>query len=203
MRNRWYDPNSGRFTQEDPIGYAGGINLYAYVGNDPVGYSDPYGLCGGPGEPPCKEATWAVVGATGGAAIAVGGCTLSTGGACALAMPAVAALGGSGGALVGGFAGKVADNKDAIATAVASIGEDASAASRKVMNVLAGIVAAYNTVVGGMGPQCEGPTGGPKIEVQRDVENPPKPLPDLDPVTKLEGEQPVDTSKTRQTGCNK
>ena len=44
QRNRWYDPNSGRFTQEDPIGFAGGINLYAYAGNDPVTYSDPYGL---------------------------------------------------------------------------------------------------------------------------------------------------------------
>ena len=45
MRNRWYDPNTGRFTQPDPIGFAGGINLYAYAGNDPVSYSDPYGLC--------------------------------------------------------------------------------------------------------------------------------------------------------------
>lgn len=44
MRNRWYDPNSGRFTQEDPVGFAGGINLYAYAGNDPVTYSDPFGL---------------------------------------------------------------------------------------------------------------------------------------------------------------
>jgi hypothetical protein len=33
------------FTQEDPIGYAGGINLYGYVGNDPVSYTDPFGLC--------------------------------------------------------------------------------------------------------------------------------------------------------------
>jgi RHS repeat-associated protein len=45
LRNRWYDPNTGRFTQEDPIGFAGGINLYAYAGNDPVTFSDPYGLC--------------------------------------------------------------------------------------------------------------------------------------------------------------
>lgn len=45
MRNRWYDPNTGRFTQQDPIGFAGGINLYAYAGNDPVTYADPYGLC--------------------------------------------------------------------------------------------------------------------------------------------------------------
>ena len=27
-RNRYYDPSSGRFTQEDPIGFAGGLNLY-------------------------------------------------------------------------------------------------------------------------------------------------------------------------------
>ena len=52
MRNRWYDPNTGRFTQEDPIGHAGGINLYAYAGNDPVTYSDPFGLC-----PPVNEDT--------------------------------------------------------------------------------------------------------------------------------------------------
>jgi RHS repeat-associated protein len=44
MRNRWYDPNTGRFTQQDPIGFAGGSNLYAYAGNNPVSYSDPLGL---------------------------------------------------------------------------------------------------------------------------------------------------------------
>lgn len=44
MRNRWYDPGTGRFTQQDPIGFAGGVNLYGYAGNDPVSYSDPYRL---------------------------------------------------------------------------------------------------------------------------------------------------------------
>jgi RHS repeat-associated protein len=44
MRNRYYDPSTGRFTQEDPIGLAGGINLYGYAGGDAVNYSDPYGL---------------------------------------------------------------------------------------------------------------------------------------------------------------
>jgi len=29
----------------DPIGYAGGDNLYAYAGNDPATYTDPFGLC--------------------------------------------------------------------------------------------------------------------------------------------------------------
>lgn len=39
-----YDPKTGRFTSEDPIGLAGGINLYAYAGNNPVTFSDPFGL---------------------------------------------------------------------------------------------------------------------------------------------------------------
>jgi RHS repeat-associated protein len=45
MRNRYYDPIQGRFTQEDPIGLAGGMNLYGYADGDPVNYSDPFGLC--------------------------------------------------------------------------------------------------------------------------------------------------------------
>ena len=49
MRNRYYDPSAGRFTQEDPIGLAGGLNLYGYTGGDPVNYSDPLGLCPIPG----------------------------------------------------------------------------------------------------------------------------------------------------------
>ena len=43
-RNRWYDPEVGRFISEDPIGFAGGdINLYSYVGNNPHGFIDPFG----------------------------------------------------------------------------------------------------------------------------------------------------------------
>ena len=43
-RNRSYDPNTARFTQEDPIGLAGGMNLYGFAAGDPVTYSDPFGL---------------------------------------------------------------------------------------------------------------------------------------------------------------
>ncbi len=44
-RNRFYDPRTGRFTQEDPIGLAGGLNLYGFANGDPVNFSDPFGLC--------------------------------------------------------------------------------------------------------------------------------------------------------------
>ncbi|MHB8770119.1 MAG: C1 family peptidase [Syntrophales bacterium] len=43
-RARYYDPKAGRFITKDPIGFAGGINVYAYVNNNPVRYIDPMGL---------------------------------------------------------------------------------------------------------------------------------------------------------------
>ena len=44
---RFYDPSLQRWINQDPIGEAGGINLYGFVGNDPVNRVDPWGLTDG------------------------------------------------------------------------------------------------------------------------------------------------------------
>jgi RHS repeat-associated protein len=43
-RARYYEPAIGRFIQPDPIGYSVGLNLYGYVGNNPISFVDPLGL---------------------------------------------------------------------------------------------------------------------------------------------------------------
>ncbi len=52
LLSRWkkksdYDPETGRWTAKDPIGFAGGdTNLYGYTANDPVNFVDVNGLQG-------------------------------------------------------------------------------------------------------------------------------------------------------------
>ncbi|HBL19158.1 MAG TPA: hypothetical protein DD417_20975 [Elusimicrobia bacterium] len=42
---RYYEPQTARFLQEDPIGFSGGdTNLYAYVRNNPINRTDSFGL---------------------------------------------------------------------------------------------------------------------------------------------------------------
>jgi RHS repeat-associated protein len=43
LRARYYNPNTGRFLSEDPIGFRAGPNFYAYTYDDPTDYRDPLG----------------------------------------------------------------------------------------------------------------------------------------------------------------
>jgi RHS repeat-associated protein len=58
MRARAYDPRVGRFLSPDPIGYAGGVNFYGYVGGDPVNAIDPNGFEPTPAILLSKPETW-------------------------------------------------------------------------------------------------------------------------------------------------
>jgi RHS repeat-associated protein len=44
MGHRFYDPGLGRFLNRDPIGFAGGLNLFSYGGNNPVTFTAHTGL---------------------------------------------------------------------------------------------------------------------------------------------------------------
>ncbi len=46
FRMRWYDSETGRWLSKDPIGLGGGLNLYAFCGNNTIIFCDPYGKCG-------------------------------------------------------------------------------------------------------------------------------------------------------------
>jgi RHS repeat-associated protein len=59
-RARFYNAATGRFISEDPIGFGGGVNLYAYVRNNPLRAVDPFGLTDiltGPLQPPLDTQT--------------------------------------------------------------------------------------------------------------------------------------------------
>lgn len=43
-RARYYDPAHGRFLNEDPLQFEGGLNFYAYADNNPTNETDPFGL---------------------------------------------------------------------------------------------------------------------------------------------------------------
>ena len=47
---RYYDPRQGRFINRDPIGESGGLNLYGFVGNNPLNAIDFLGLCDSEGD---------------------------------------------------------------------------------------------------------------------------------------------------------
>jgi RHS repeat-associated protein len=43
---RYFDSSSGRYIESDPLGLAGGLNTFSYVGSSPLSFVDPWGLAG-------------------------------------------------------------------------------------------------------------------------------------------------------------
>jgi len=68
-----------QFTQEDPIGIAGGLNLYGYAGGDPINFSDPFGLCPDEDDPNCEDGVITTVSISGSAAVLIYGGNVEAG----------------------------------------------------------------------------------------------------------------------------
>ncbi|HEX6738718.1 MAG TPA: RHS repeat-associated core domain-containing protein, partial [Vicinamibacteria bacterium] len=105
-RARYYDPKTGRFISEDPIGFAGAdVNVYAYVWNQPARFIDPMGTTGL--EPVAGTAGYQVAqGVLAGEALTTGGAatTSAAGGATMAGTSAAAATGAVAVAAVAGIA---------------------------------------------------------------------------------------------------
>ncbi|WP_079992963.1 RHS repeat-associated core domain-containing protein [Candidatus Protochlamydia naegleriophila] len=54
---RFYDPSNGRWTTTDPLGFADGPNLYAYLHHSPLSAFDAYGFVGEAYRDGCNVAT--------------------------------------------------------------------------------------------------------------------------------------------------
>jgi RHS repeat-associated protein len=57
-RARYYDPSVGKFLNEDPIRFLGGMNLYRFTSNDPANMIDPTGFCPCGGGPSAQSKYW-------------------------------------------------------------------------------------------------------------------------------------------------
>ncbi len=185
-RNRYYDPLAGQFTQEDPIGLAGGSNLYGFAGGDPINRNDPFGLmancCLQQRLNRAASSGFAVGSSIGGIAgiTTASGCAVGTAGVCTLAAPVIvggfAIVGGAGGALIGiGLEGA-----EELGRAVERSGRKFG---RRVVDIVTGIVGLF----GGSDvtppdppepdpdqPKQEAPRGplGPDPDVPEIIENP-------------------------------
>jgi RHS repeat-associated protein len=169
MRNRYFDPATGRFTQEDPIGLAGGLNVYGFGGGDPVNFTDPFGLC--PVEVdgvPCSV-EFAQKGAAYGLGFGVGFVAVGaipSGGTVLLGSLGIVSATTGLGAAAGGLAGKIRDNQAAISTEMAGLTD---AAKRLLGIIVAGWLGATTP---GLPPSDDTRTG---VNAPPHESTPPKP----------------------------
>ena len=128
---RDYDPETGRWTARDPIGFAGGdTNLYGYTFNDPLNFVDSDGLF-----------AWIVAGAGVGALINVVATVIANGGDVSLSQIGSAALSGAISGAVGAIAGPVGGTLAKIA-GCSSAGKTAAAGAISAAGAAAGQAAA-------------------------------------------------------------
>ena len=151
---RYYNPNWQRWPNRDPIAENGGINLYRFVGNDPIDLVDLLGLN--------YATTWAAYGAVGGASgAALGSVAVDayTGGLNIAATPTEVAGGAAAGAWVGGMLGTAADWLTGNSSVVQSPGNNPPFTGTP-----------GSTSVGGTGSRTYGPDGYPLTD--RDLPHP-------------------------------
>jgi RHS repeat-associated protein len=121
-RARYYTPQLGRFMQFDPIGYQSDVDLYLYVGDDPLDKTDPSGNC-----PIC-----ALGGAAAGYVVAVG-FQLHDGNSWGSALTSKESAGAAlAGAIVGGATGSAAESAMGAKAAESTAGAISSAAVSEV-----------------------------------------------------------------------
>ena len=101
-RARYYSTTLSRCISQDPIGFSGGLNLYAYASGNPVSFRDPTGFCGSGGPRQGTGGTTSGGGDGGGSGTGSGGGGSGGGGS-----------GSGGGDTPGGDTGGVPDNTDA------------------------------------------------------------------------------------------